>query len=104
MRSINVFAAIVLAVALSPICSAGRAQSVKLDDYKAAVAAARAALEKAAEVDGEWRDVDKLLQKAELAAEKGDLGTAIKLANTAQFQSDTGYKQAVSQKDAGPRF
>lgn len=112
MRSITILTAIVLAVFLSSACTADGGSkasatvtpSVTMDDYTAALAAAKAAQKKAASVDGEWRDVEKLIKKAELAAEKGDIGTAVKLAEQARFESEVGYKQAIAQKDAGPRF
>jgi len=112
MRSITLLAAIVLAVFLSWACTANGdskastavTPSVTMDDYQAALAAAKAAQEKAVSVDGEWRDVEKLIKKAELAAEKGDIGTAVKLAEQARFESEMSYRQALAQKDAGPRF
>ncbi len=73
-------------------------------NYEAAMAAAKEAQKKADSVGGEWRDVAKFLSQAELAAESGDYAKAIKLANMAKFQCEAGYKQAISQMDAGPRF
>ncbi len=69
--------------------------------FQQVLAAAKAARKKAASVDGEWRDIGKILKKAEGAAKKGDYEKAIKLAEYARFQGDMGYQQAISQKGIG---
>lgn len=70
---------------------------------KAAIEAAEAALAKARKVDGEWRDAKKkFLKKAKADASKGEYAKAIKLANTAKFQGEMGYQQAMEQKDIKP--
>jgi hypothetical protein len=74
------------------------------EGYKRAMAAAKDAQMKADAVGGEWRDVQKFLDQAELAAENGDYAKAIKLADKAKFQCKMGYKQTIDQMKAGPRF
>lgn len=48
-------------------------------------------------VQGLWRDTRKLVEQAEASASQQDYETAITLLQTAQFQAETGYHQAVSQ-------
>jgi hypothetical protein len=71
-------------------------------EAETAIDQAVAATKKAGSVDGEWRDTGKIIKKAKAAMEKGDMEKAIKLANTAKFQGETGYAQAVAQKDVKP--
>lgn len=60
-------------------------------------------LKKARSIGGEWRDTKKqYIKNAKAAASKGDFKLAIKLAREAKFQAEMGYKQAMSQKNAGP--
>jgi nucleoid-associated protein YgaU len=66
---------------------------------EAAIAAADAALKKAASVGGEWRDSRKILKKAEAALKKGDYAKAIKLANQARRQGELGYAQAMDEME-----
>lgn len=82
----------------SSVSSAGKAE------FEKALAAAKDAQKKAASVDGEWRDTGKMISKAEEAAAKGDYAGATKMAKKAAMQGQAGYNQAMSQKDAGPRF
>ncbi len=70
-------------------------------EYQKALADAKAAQKKAASVDGEWRDVGKLIKQAEAAAAKKEYDTALKLADEAKAQGELGYAQAMSQKNAG---
>lgn len=78
--------------------------------YEAALAETQAAVKKAASVGGEWRDIrwkkskKKYLPSAVKAAEAGDYAKALKLLEIAKFQAEAGYKQAMAQKNAGPRF
>ncbi|WP_456412518.1 hypothetical protein [Thiolapillus sp.] len=78
--------------------------------YEVALKNAQAAVEKAAAVDGEWRDIrwkkskKRYLPSAIKAAEAGDYEKALKLLEIATFQAEAGYKQAMEQKNAGPRF
>lgn len=60
---------------------------------------------KAASVDGEWRDVGILIEKAEAAAAAGDYARAIDLAEQARFQAEMGYRQMEAQKTVkNPQF
>ncbi|HDK38036.1 MAG TPA: SoxXA-binding protein [Thiolapillus brandeum] len=78
--------------------------------YESALKNAQAAVDKAASVGGEWRDIrwkkskKKYLPSAIKAAEAGDYEKALKLLEIVQFQAEAGYKQAMAQKNAGPRF
>ena len=78
--------------------------------YEKALAEATAAVEKAASVGGEWRDIrwekskKKYLPSAIAAAEAGDYAKAMKLLEIVQFQAEAGYQQAMEQRSAGPRF
>ncbi|WP_456405347.1 hypothetical protein [Thiolapillus sp.] len=78
--------------------------------YETALKNAQAAVDKAASVGGEWRDIrwkkskKKYLPSAIKAAEAGDYEKALKLLEIVQFQAEAGYKQAMAQKNAGPRF
>ncbi len=70
-------------------------------DKKAAQSAidkAETSRQHAASVDGEWRDTGKLIKKAKVALETGEVDKAIKLARKAERQGSYGYEQAVSQK------
>lgn len=67
-----------------------------------AIAAADAAIKKAASVDGEWRDSGKFLKSAKKAMDAGDYETAINMANKARAEGEMGYAQAMGQKNAGP--
>ena len=70
---------------------------------KSAIAAAEAAVKKAAKAGGEWRDSKKkFIKKAKAAASKKDYKKAIKLANKAKAEGEMGYKQAMAEKDAKP--
>ncbi len=75
-------------------------------DFKKGYDAAEAARARAGKAGGEWRDTKKVLEKAKVAADKGDFAKGIKLANKAKFQADTGYQQAVDQqgKDLTPGY
>ena len=60
---------------------------------------------KAAEVDGEWRDVGPLIDQAERVARSGDYTRAIELAERARFQAEMGYRQMKAQQDVtNPAF
>jgi uncharacterized lipoprotein NlpE involved in copper resistance len=69
--------------------------------FEAAMAAAKAAQKKAASVDGEWRDIGKMLKEAQAEADNGNFEAAIELANEAKFQGVMGYEQAMAQKNVG---
>jgi uncharacterized protein YabN with tetrapyrrole methylase and pyrophosphatase domain len=98
-RLVAAASALVLALSMS----AAFAKADK-STYMKAFSEAKMWQKKAASVGGEWRDIGKFLKQAEEAAKKGDYETAIKLAEKARFQGEMGYKQALDQKDAGPRF
>lgn len=66
-----------------------------------AIADAKAMTKEANSAGGEWRDTGKIIKKAEAAAKDGDYDKAVKLADTAKFQSETGLAQAESQKGVG---
>ncbi len=67
-------------------------------EYGRMLKAAREWQRKAATVDGEWRDVQSLLVRAEQAAVTGDFRRAIELAEAARFQSEMGYRQMQTQE------
>ncbi|MCP4472138.1 MAG: SoxXA-binding protein [Gammaproteobacteria bacterium] len=64
---------------------------------EAAIAAARDAQKQANSVGGEWRDVGKIIRKAEKLLAQGKTEGAIKLAEQAEEQARLGYIQATSQ-------
>lgn len=69
--------------------------------YKAAHAAASAAIKKAGSVDGQWRDSGKMLKAAEKAAKSGSFYKAKILARKAGVQGQLGYTQAMEEKGTG---
>lgn len=101
---------------------AGKAAPSKAN-YEKALAAATAAADKAKSVKGEWRDLrwkkstfvkyttpggktikSSYMGAAQEAAKHGDYAKAISFLETAKFQGEMGYKQAMEQKSAGPRL
>lgn len=88
-------AAILAACLSTPAIAADKAA------YDKAVANAKAALDAASAVDGEWRDSRKMLKQAEKAAAQGDYDKAVKLAETAEFQGVMGKKQALQEDKVG---
>lgn len=64
-----------------------------------AIAAAEEAQKKAASVGGEWRDIDKMLAAAKDAVKAGDFAEAVKQANKARKQGETGYAQMMAQQE-----
>jgi hypothetical protein len=91
----------VIAPASSLAAESAAAKAPGKADYEKALAEAKTAQKKAASVDGEWRDVGKLIKDGEAAAAKGDYATAIKHLSMAKFQGYEGYAQAIGQKSAG---
>ena len=69
-----------------------------------AIDEAIAANKKADELGFQWRDAGKFIEEAKAAAEAGDNEKALALANKAKTQGELGYEQAMSEKNAGPRF
>ena len=67
-------------------------------EYRKLLDEAREWQQKAASVDGEWRDVEPLLQQAEQAAAAGDYRRAIDRAENARFQAEMGYRQMRTQE------
>jgi short-subunit dehydrogenase len=69
-----------------------------------AIKAARAAQKEAKSVGFEWRDMGKVIKKAEAAAKDGKSDKAVKLANKVVAQSKQALMQAEVAKTAGPLF
>ena len=65
-----------------------------------AIAAAKDARTHASSVNGEWRDIGKMIGKAEALLKKGMLDEAVKMAEVAEAQAMLGYMQATAQ-DSG---
>jgi len=106
--------------------SVGALQAGHVDnhaEYQQMRAEVMAAADKAASVGGEWRDTRWKKSKfvkwknaegktikgsyvgiADAAAAEGNFVKAVELLNTAKFQAEMGYAQAMDQKGAGPRF
>ncbi len=105
----------ILTIGLAALLTAGfgSAQAGHSSKLKAAyekeLAHAKALVEKAASVEGEWRDIrwkkskKKFLPSAIAAAKAGDYKKAMKLLKIVEFQAEMGYKQAMAQKNAGPQ-
>lgn len=66
-------------------------------DPAAAIAAAKAANERAKAEGYEWRDTGSIIKKAEEAMKKGDNATAIKLADQARKQAENAVKQKYAE-------
>ncbi len=91
-------------VALFLNACANSPPTASADDAKTAISKAVQKTQQAAKVDYEWRDTGKIIKKAKAALKKGDIETAIKLANKARRQSNNALKQYAEQRNAGPRF
>jgi hypothetical protein len=92
---------VLLALALAGLGAAPvQAHPLSAADVDAAIQKAEAAREKAASVDGEWRDTADLIKQAQAAAKKGRRAAAVRLAEEAMHQGELGYAQAMSQKGA----
>ncbi len=112
MKHAKIYAAVVLASALLTGCasysdsdsatSSSSGSAATEENYTAAVAEAKKAINTAKRANYVWRDSGKILQKAAKAAKKGDFKTAIKLANKAKRQGDMALAQSKSQANAGP--
>jgi hypothetical protein len=85
-----------LVLSLSSVVLAGGAED--------AIKAAKAAQKEAAAVGFEWRDMGKMIKKAEEAAKDGKADKAIKIANTVVMHGKAALKQAAVAKTAGPLF
>lgn len=73
--------------------------SSKSIEAERAIILAEAARKKAASVEGEWRDVRKMISQARVAIWKDNLELAMELARKAQEQAELGYAQAVRQAE-----
>ncbi len=69
-----------------------------------AIKAAKDAQKEAKSIGFEWRDMGKMIKKAEELAKDGKEKKAIKLANKVAGQLDIIKKQAELAKTAGPTF
>ena len=69
-----------------------------------AIKAAKASQKEAKSLGFEWRDMGKMIKKAEALAKDGKEKKAIKIANTVAGQIGMIRKQAALAKTAGPRF
>ena len=85
-----------LALSLSTAAMAGGAAD--------AIKAAKAAQKEAKAVGFEWRDMGKMIKKAEALAKEGKDKKATKIANTVVMHGAAALKQAELAKSAGPRF
>jgi len=74
------------------------------DSSEKAIEAAKSAQNEAAKAGFEWRDMKKMIKKAEDLATKGKHKKAIKLADTVVMHGAAALKQAALAKSAGPRF
>ncbi len=66
-----------------------------------AIEAAQTAQRAAARVNGEWRDIGKMIKAAKQAAADGNFDKAVSLAHGAEAQARLGKTQALEQADAG---
>ncbi len=64
-----------------------------------AIILANLARKKAASVEGEWRDIRRLIIRARNAVADENLELAMDLAQRAQEQAELGYEQAVRQAE-----
>jgi hypothetical protein len=69
-------------------------------DAEAAIAAAQAARQAAADLHFEWNTTAPLIDQASAALEAGEFDKAVALANQAKFQGDAAVAQARHQKKA----
>mgnify|MGYP001007391570 CR=1 FL=1 len=107
----------------SSLAVAGGKAAPSKENYEKAVVLANAALDRAASVEGEWRDArwkkskfvkyktpdgktfkGSYMHAAAEAAKHGDYATAMDLLETATAQGNMGYEQATAQKSFGPRL
>jgi len=69
-----------------------------------AIKAAKEAQKAAAAAGFEWRDMGKMIKKAEKLAKEGKGKKATKIANAVVMHGKAALKQAALAKTAGPRF
>lgn len=70
--------------------------------FEQAYQAAETAYNRAKETGNLWVATEDRMTKAREAADKGDFATAIKLAKSAKFESDSAFDQHESQKNIKP--
>lgn len=91
-----------LAILVCPIGSFASDRSDALDqsskEYLAHYEEAKQAQKKANSVNGEWREIKKLIEDSHSEYKNGDVNKALKLIKEAKHQAELGYQQAVSQK------
>jgi hypothetical protein len=98
-----------LAIALLTVgLNAGCAESPKKDETSAskaspeataAIANAQEAIKMAKANNWIWRDTETFLKEAQAAADKGENGTAIKLANKARAEAESAVTQYNHEKN-----
>ncbi len=84
--------------------SAGTSATGGNSATKTAITAAKNARKSAKKVGFEWRDMGKLIKKAEAAAKAGKSKKAIQIANKVVRQGQQAQLQAKLAMTAGPRF
>jgi len=93
--------ALIAAAACMTISTASFAAAPSKHEVSAAIQAAVKSVEAAKSVRGEWRDSYKFLGKAKAAYRKGDMETAMKLAQKVERQGKIGKAQALAEANAG---
>jgi hypothetical protein len=78
-------------------------EQATLQAFEQAAAQADAAMRKARAVGGEWPDTGQTLQQALAAAEVADYGTAIRLFETIETESEKSYQQVLAQREAAKK-
>lgn len=94
-KSLKLVGMMLLAMSIAVGC----AGTPETGDPAAAIAAAKAANERAIAEGYEWRDTGKLIKQAEEAMKKGDNATAIKLADKARKQAEDAVKQKYAEME-----
>ena len=93
---------VLLAILVCPISSFASDRSDALDqnnkEYLAQYEEAIQAQKRANAVNGEWREVNKLIEDSHLEYKNGDVEKALELIIEAKHQAELGYQQAVSQQ------
>ena len=103
--SAKLLAIALLAVGLNAGCAespkkeAAASASKASPEATAAIANAAGAIKTAKANEWIWRDTEKFLKEAQAAADKGDNGAAIKLANKAKFQAEAAVVQFNHEKN-----
>ena len=103
MKKSSLLAILALSLTMAS-CSSSYLASSGNNASKVAINAAKSAQKSAKNVGFEWRDMGKMIKKAEAAAKAGDNAKAIKIANAVVKQGQQAQLQAKAAKTAGPRF